>query len=78
VEEQMGTDPTESLAVELELLIDKYKDVVDPQVESARTALIVLRAELADGFAAMFLNDAVMPYVKREQGRLGALIAPKS
>jgi hypothetical protein len=74
----MVTDPTESLEVELELLIEKYKDVVDPQVEAARTVLIVLRAELADGFAPMFLNNGVMPYIERERSRLGALIGPKS
>ena len=74
----MAADPMESLGVELGLLIDKYKDVVDHQVESARIVLIVLKAELTDGFAAVFLNEAVMPYVKREQTRLGALIVPKN
>jgi hypothetical protein len=58
-------------------LIDKYKDVVDPQVEAARTVLIELRAELAEGFAPMFLIHALMPYIEREQSRLGALIVPK-
>jgi hypothetical protein len=73
----MDADPVESLGVELDLLIDKYKDIVDPQVVSARTVLMVLRAEFADGFAAVVLNDAVMPYIEREQSRLGALIVPK-